>query len=57
MWLAVHKVQIISVLEVLDPDRIRNSGVGSATFFRKRLANTVSGIHGIPPNTAVPVPY
>jgi hypothetical protein len=42
MWLAVHWVQIISDLEVLDPDRIRNHGIESATFFRKRLANTVS---------------
>jgi hypothetical protein len=40
MWPAVHWVQIIYVLEMLDPDLIRNPGVGSATFFRKRLANT-----------------
>jgi hypothetical protein len=42
MWLAVHWVQIISVLEALDPDRIQNPDVGSATFFRNLLSNTVS---------------
>jgi hypothetical protein len=53
MWPALHWVLVISVLEVLDPDRIRNPGVRSATFFSKALGRygILAWIRGILPNT------